>query len=160
MLTMNQPLNLIKTPTRTLFAWAQLGYVGLVLFFEFFDLLLPEGGSRIVDRAAGADFVTLTTVALPIVAVLLATQVAPVLPERKLIAFIALIEYGVIVLFGLISFLLGLGAVTGNLPGLDLMAYVVLRLAGLAIAALAGFYVLNKWTGGNGSVNPSPPSAF
>jgi hypothetical protein len=138
--------NLTKVPLRTLFAWALLGYVALDLFFEFVDWLLPEGGSSLVDRSAGADFVTLTKVGLPMVALLLATQVAPPLRESKLMALIALAEYGAIVLFGLITFLLGLGAMNG-VDASDLLGYLVLSLAGLAIAALAGLYAFRIWSG-------------
>ena len=67
---------------RLLAAWALVGYAGLHLAFAFFDWLLP-GDGNLADRSAGAGFTNLVVLAMPVVAVLLATQIQPTLPRAK-----------------------------------------------------------------------------
>jgi len=134
-------MNLTTVPFRRLFTWALLGYVALVVFFTLVGWLAPEGNSTFVDRALGADFTTVVTVGLPVVAVLLATVVAPPLPEGRMVALVAVGLYGVIVFFGLITFLLGLSKLD---DALDALRYVLISVAELALAALAGLYTLTK----------------
>ena len=62
---------------RALAAWASVGYAGLVLFFAFIDWILPGGDGTFSGRSASADFVGTYTLALPVLAVLLAAHVTP-----------------------------------------------------------------------------------
>ncbi len=95
---------------RLVAAWALVGYAGAYLAFAFFDWLLPGDGT-IAERSAGANFTNLVVLAMPVVAVLLATHVQPTLPRAKTIVTVALIEYAAILLFGLLALLIGVGAV-------------------------------------------------
>jgi hypothetical protein len=134
-------MNLTAVPVRRLFVWALLGYVALVVLFTLVGWLAPDGGGTLVDRAAGSDFTTLVTVGLPVVSVLLATEVRPTLPESRMVALVAVAMYGVILAFGSVTFLLGLGKLD---DALDALRYVVIGVAELALAALAGYYALLK----------------
>ena len=153
---------------RSLAAWALVGYAGLHLAFAFFDWILPGTGTLSV-RSAGASFTSLAEMAMPVIAVLLATQVQPMLSSAKLIATIALVEYAVIVVLGLLTLLIGVGAVADARIGsahqsLDVLAYFVLGLGRLALAAIAGIVSYQAFTRLGGSIsvgstrpNPSAP---
>src|SRR5262245_15055201 len=93
---------------RNLVVLALLSYAGLILIFAFFDWLIPS--SRMIglaQRSYVADFVGVFTIALPVLDVLLATRIAPALPNARRVALIALIEYAVTLLFGVITLIIG-----------------------------------------------------
>ena len=109
-------------------------------------------------------FVEVVPVALPLVAVLLATHVRPVLAQGRLVTLGALIEYGVSALFGLVTMLAGfigrvssasdLGGGDGVRVGFeDLLA----RLAWLGVLGVAGFVVLRVYLGAYVTPKPRPP---
>ena len=129
---------------RLLAAWALLGYIALVLFFEFFDWILPDGGT-FSGRTILSNFVTIETIAMPVLAVLLAAHVAPVLPMARTMALVALIEYAIILFFGLMTLLIGLGSVFDGVEeandAFDALGYLVLGLARLGLAAIAALVV-------------------
>jgi hypothetical protein len=131
---------------RTLFAWALLGYVALQLFFEFFLWIVPARGTSLAARSFSAGFVGLYTIALPLLAVLIASQISPMLTQAKLMAAIAVLEYLAAVLFGALAYLLGIiqafDYVDGARGALMALRYLVMDAAELAIAALAGYAVL------------------
>ncbi|MEV6967523.1 hypothetical protein AB0M47_20705 [Hamadaea sp. NPDC051192] len=131
---------------RPLFAWALLGYVALQLFFTFFGWLLPSRDTTFSSRSASAGFVTLYTIVLPLLALLIATQITPILAVSKLMAAIALVEYLVVLFFGLISFLLGLGRtfdyVNSARSAFGALEHFVMGLAELGVAALVAYAVL------------------
>jgi hypothetical protein len=155
---------------RSLAAWALVGYAGLHLIFAFFDWVLPGNGT-LSTRSAGADFTTLVVMAMPVAAVLLATQVQPVLAAAKTIAAIALVEYAVIVVLGLLTLLIGVGAVadarvSSANQSFDVLAYFVLGLASLVLAAIAGLVSYQAFTRHGGTISmggsrstPAPPAA-
>lgn len=154
---------------RPLFSWALVGYVALHLLFAFLFWIAPTGGS-FGARARSADFVSIYTIALPLLAVLIAIHVYPILPASKFIAGIALIEYAVALLFGVITFLIGLGYAfsSADTAGgvLGAFRYMVMGAFGLAFLALAGYAVLRAFQSLGGRLpdvsalrRQSPPTA-
>jgi len=139
------PQNAVKS-LRPFFAWALLGYVALLLFFEFLGWILPSGHDTFTSRSYFADFVNLYTIALPLLALLIATQIAPVLAGSKLMSAIALVEYAVVLFFGVITFLLGLGRAFDTVNRVDsafgALRHVVMSLVELGLVALAAWAVL------------------
>jgi hypothetical protein len=154
---------------RSLAAWALVGYAGLHLVFAFFDWILP-GNSTLSARSAGSGFTYLVEMAMPIVAVLLATQVQPTLQSAKMIATVALVEYAVILVLGLLTLLIGVGAVadariSNANQSFDVLSYFVLGLGRLALAAIAGLASYQAFTRLGGSISmggtrpsPTPPA--
>jgi hypothetical protein len=119
--------------------------------FAFFDWILPGTGSTLSGRSAGADFTSLVVMAMPVVAVLLAIQVQPMLSTAKTIAMIALVEYAVIVVLGLLTLLIGIGyvadaGVSSANQSFDVLAYFVLGLGRLGLAAIAGLVSYQAFT--------------
>ncbi len=161
---------------RLVAAWALVGYAGLYLAFAFVDWLLPGDGT-FAERSwsATAGVTNLALLAMPVVAVLLATQVQPTLPQAKTTAAVALVEYAAIVLFGLVTLLIGVGAISNQPSGnanraFDTLAYFVLGTGRLALAAVGGLVAYQAFTrlGGalpvgikwqtSGSTPPRPPA--
>jgi hypothetical protein len=159
---------------RMLAAWALVGYAGLYLVFAFFDWMLPGDGD-LADRSAGAGFTNLAVLAMPVVAVLLATQVQPTLARAKTIIAVALVEYAAILLFGVFALLIGVGAISDGPFGsanrtFDVLGYFVLGAGRLALAAVAGLVAYQAFTrlGGalpvgikwqrSGTTPPPPPA--
>jgi len=151
---------------RNLAAWALVGYVALFLFFEFFQWILPGGSFS--TRSANADFRSILIMGLPVLAVVLAVHVAPVVAGARLIAAIALLEYAVAVFFGLITLLIGLGAVFDRVDSasdsIGALGYLVLGLAELGLIAIAALVVWRAYSGLGGTLTiprsrPAPPAA-
>lgn len=94
---------------RLVFVAALLGWVAVVVFFEFLDWLLPMPGDTFASRSYSANFATLQTIAFPLVAVLIAAVVTPALEFAKLTSAAALVLYAVIGFFDAVTFLIGLG---------------------------------------------------
>jgi hypothetical protein len=94
---------------RHLAAVALLAGNGVFLFLGISDLLFVVtgwAGQFGVRSAATFDsFAGPVAIALPLLAALLATHVAPVLPQARIILLAALVEYGVSALFGVITYL-------------------------------------------------------
>jgi len=169
-------LGRVTSSPRALAIWALLAWAALVLFFAFLAWIFPTSASAFTSRSAGVfnDFAGLTTIAVPVLAVLLAVHVEPALPEAKLVAFIALIEYAFALLFGVLTFLIGLGAAFSNLDdpdgafysfgeALSGIRYLALGLVQLALLAIAMLVVYRAFTGLGGRlpINPTsrPPAA-
>jgi hypothetical protein len=156
---------------RTLAVWALLGYAAVVLLFAFFDWLLPSDPRGFSARSADAGFVSVVTMAAPVLAVLLAAYIARPLSVTRLAAFIALIEYAVVLLFGGLALLIGLPAAF-DLPGggyavggaLDALGYLVIGLVELAVVAIAALAVWRVYVDFGGQVplrrgTATPPPA-
>jgi hypothetical protein len=148
-MTTPNPTRALPAEPRQLAAWALVGYAGLHLVFAFFSWVLPDGATLGV-RSVDAGFTSLAEIALPVLAVLIATGVHP---QAKLIATVALLEYVVILLFGVLTLLIGLG-VYGGSPrgGYNALVFFVLGLGRLALAAIAGLVVYQAWTRLGGSL--------
>lgn len=142
---------------RTLAAWALLGFVALFLFFELVSLVLPHG--TLSGRAAGANFRSLIVMAMPFLAVALARYVSPPLTGAALISLIAVIEYGVALVFGLLTLLIGLPAVLDGInnaqSGFGAFTYVVMGLATLVLIAIAGYATLRTVSGDTTAAPPN-----
>lgn len=138
------------TTLRPYFAWALLTYAAAELFFIFLNWLLISGGTNIFQRSYRTDTTTLTTVGLPMLAVLITTQVKPVLSIAKNVALVALAEYLIILLFGGLTFLLGLIHMIDFVHDIQsqvaALSYLVFALLGFALAGLAGFATWRIYT--------------
>ncbi len=135
------------------------------LLFALVDLVLaPDQAARFgvslgfavrADNAYG-DFVGLVPVFFPLVAVLLATHVKPAAGKAQLITLIALIDYGVAGLLGLITMFVGfIHEATSN----EIVSgFVTLlgRLVWLAVFAFAAFVVLRVYLGAYVVAKPKP----
>lgn len=126
------------TPLRPLFAWALLGYAALQIFFTFARWIEPNGLS-FPHRAVNADFTTLITIGFPILAVLVAVLIKPVLSMAKIMAAVAIAEYAAILSLGGMAFIVGLVR-AGDFDQISsILSYFVLGVAELLIAALCAF---------------------
>ena len=125
---------------RPLFAWALLAYAGAELFFIATNWWLPGSGGNLFERSLRVDTTTLTTVGLPILALLLTAWVKPALAMAKTVALVALAEYLIILLFGGLTFALGLAQLFDVAHGpegaLAIFSHVVFAFLGFAIAAM------------------------
>lgn len=126
---------------RPLFAWALLGYAAIEIFFTFANWFKPTGGS-FTARAQGADFTTLVGIGFPMLAVLIATQLKPVLGFARLVTLIALGEIAAVLLLGSMAFLIGLPNAVLRNDSISMGGYLIFSVAGLAFAALVGFACL------------------
>lgn len=161
---MTNPLGRSVASPRALGAWALLGYVALFLFFAFFRWILPGGSFS--GRSAGAEFRSLFEMAMPLVAVLLAVYVNPPLPGARIMAGIAVVEYAISLFFGLVTLLIGLGAVLDGVNNphdmMNALAYLVLGAASLVLIAIAGYVCLRAFLGAGGlrpTGRPTTPAA-
>lgn len=136
---------------RPLIAWGLLAYVAVTGFFALLTWLVPTGGSDIFGRSWNAnDAVTgLVLISLPVLAVLIAKG-------SKLIAFVALAEYAFIVLFGLLTFLIGLlhtGDIIHDAPSaFNSFAAILLDVIRLGLAALAALLTFRIFTALGGKI--------
>jgi hypothetical protein len=128
-------------PLRPLFAWALLGYAAIEIFFTFANWIKPTGGS-FTARAHGTDFTTLISIGFPLLAVLIATQIQPVISLARVITLIALGELAAVLLLGGLAFLIGIPHAMFSTNAFSMGAYMIFSLAGLVFAALAAFACL------------------
>jgi hypothetical protein len=144
------PLGGALSSPRTLAAWVLVGYVALFLFFEFVELVLP-GGASFSGRAAGADFRSLFVMAMPVLAVLLASYVSPPVPGARLLTVVALLEYCVALTFGLLTLLIGAPSVLDGInnaqSGFGAMRYFVMGLMELVLIAIAAYVTVRALSG-------------
>jgi hypothetical protein len=120
--------------------------------------LIPTGQGSKLTEAMDSEFgyaIDATTIGLPILAVLITSHVAPVVRQAKTFSLIALIEYGVTVILGLISMI---GGLLYELDQVKTNQYTYLttptviislfgRLALIALVGVAGFFVLRVFLG-------------
>lgn len=130
----------VTKPLRELAALVLLGANAVLLFVGLIRLLVD-------DDSAGSSFfafVGVEATVLPLLAVLLATHVRPVVPKAKLITQVALGEYAAGALFGALTFLIWL---VGRLAEdvLDALLGLLTRVAWLAVFAVAGYLVYRIW---------------
>ena len=153
---------------RALAAWALLAYTALFLFFVFFSWLLGPGS--FTGRSASAGFRNLFELAFPVVAVIIATYITPVLPGARVMALIALAEYAFALFFGVITLLIGLIGVLSNVntawDSFNALQYLVMGVAALVLIAIAGYLTLRAYQSLGGRVPtftprtpPVPPAA-
>jgi hypothetical protein len=134
--------------------------VALAEFFAFIVWLAGDehftAHERFTARSADAagTFTDLFLMSLPVAAVLLATKLTPALDMARTIVTVALAEYGVAVVLGLITFLIGLGnAFDGNSSVFGIQT-LVLGLGRLILIAIAGYYTYGQFTEMGGRLTP------
>jgi hypothetical protein len=149
---------------RPLFAWTLLAFVAISLFFALLAWLVPSDGTTIFSRSwdANGSVTGLILIALPLLAVLITSVVRPVVGGAKLMAFVALVEYAFIVLFGLLTFLLGLAYVVDVIhdarSSFSAFSGILLALLRLVLAALAAVATWRTFTALGGKI-PLPQTA-
>ncbi|WP_433117996.1 hypothetical protein [Micromonospora sp. CA-246542] len=137
----------LTKPLRELGALALLGANAVFLFVGLLRLLIPADYTDFTGRAGSSffSFVGVEAVVLPLLAVLLATHVAPVLPKAKLITQVALGEYAVSALFGTLTMLIWTVGRLAEGELLDALLGVLTRFAWLVIFAVAAWVVFTIW---------------
>ncbi|MEV1289030.1 hypothetical protein [Micromonospora sp. NPDC049679] len=143
------PASQITKPLRELAALVLLGANAVFLFVALLTLLFPDSefsGEFTLRAAASFDgFIGLDNIVLPILAVLLATHIQPAVGRAKLITVVALVEYAVSVVFGvLFGLLIGLVALFERSVWVAFQTLLV-RLAWLAVLGVAAYAVLTLW---------------
>ncbi|RZU73376.1 hypothetical protein EV384_1779 [Micromonospora kangleipakensis] len=138
----------LTKPLRELAALVLLGANAVLLFVGLFRLLVPTDDYSTFSGRAGFTFfifVGVESTVLPVLAVLLATHVRPVLPKAKLITQVALGEYAFGAFFGALTFLIWLVGRLAEAEVLDALLGLLTRAAWLAIFAVAGYVVFKVW---------------
>ncbi|WP_433316590.1 hypothetical protein [Micromonospora chersina] len=138
----------LTKPLRELAALVLLGANAVLLFVGLLRLLVPVDDYSTFSGRAGSTFFTfvgLESTVLPVLAVLLATHVRPVLPKAKLITQVALIEYAVSAAFGALTFLIWMVGRLADGEVLDAFLGLLTRVAWLAVFAIAAFVVFKIW---------------
>ncbi|MEV4625631.1 hypothetical protein AB0J90_05000 [Micromonospora sp. NPDC049523] len=138
----------ITQPLREPAALVLVGANALLLFVAVINLLIPRGEGDEFTRRAGSsfgDFVGLTAILLPLLAVLLATHLQPVVAQAKLVTQVALVEYAVSALFGALAVLAWLVGVLADGEFRQAFTGLLTQIAFLAIFAVAAFLVFKVW---------------
>jgi hypothetical protein len=137
----------LTKPLRELGALALLGANAVFLFVGLLRLLIPNDYRGFTDRAGDLffSFIGVEAVVLPLLAVLLATHVAPVLPKAKLITQVALGEYAVSALLGTLTMLIWTVGRLAEAEILDAFLGLLTRFAWLVIFAVAAWVVFTIW---------------
>lgn len=152
-------------PYRQLVAFVLLAVPALYLVFAFADLFMTteDWADRFTFRATASttgiatvtdSFLSVWTALLPILAVLIATHLRPLVSQAKIITIIAAIEYAVAALFGFIAlFAAFIGDLNGdNVFGAERKARfaiegMLLRVAVLAVIVVALLLVFRVYVG-------------
>ncbi|MEU5907642.1 hypothetical protein [Micromonospora sp. NPDC047527] len=137
----------LTKPLRELGALALLGANAVLLFVGLLRLLSPNDYADITDRAGGAffAFIGVEAVALPLLAVLLATHISPIVPKAKLITQVALGEYAFSALLGTLTMLVWTVGRLAEAEILDALLGVLSRFAWLIIFGVAAWVVFTVW---------------
>ncbi|SCL19566.1 hypothetical protein GA0070624_1788 [Micromonospora rhizosphaerae] len=138
----------VTKPLRELTALVLLGANAVLLFVGLIRLLVPaDGFGTFTDRAGSTffAFVGVESTVLPLLAVLLATHLRPVVPKARLITQVALGEYTAGALFGALTFLIWLVGRLAEGELLDALLGMLTRVAWLAVFAVAGYLVNRIW---------------
>jgi len=142
-----RPVGQYLRPLRDLAAWA-LVVAPAVLLFVAIIRLIPDGDG-FANRAQDSfySFVNLPTTFFPLAAVVLALLVQPPHPKARLITLIAAVEYAVAAFFAVVfGILVGLIQIAG-FSLRTAFEELLVRVAWLAVFALAGFAVYRIWRG-------------
>jgi hypothetical protein len=146
---------------RPLTAWTLLALAGTIILFGFLDWIFPVGPRDFPDRFGVGAFTELAVLVAPVLALLIATKVGPVLAHAKLIGAVALIEYAVALLLGVLAFLITLAGRFEGLHEDGLYAFggalqavggIIQTLLLLALLALAGLWTFRIYSGIGGTL--------
>jgi hypothetical protein len=141
---------------RPLTAWALVALAGTIIFFGFLAWIFPPSPTDFPDRFGLDGFTSIIVLAAPLLAVLVATKLGPVLAHARLVGSVALIEYAVALLLGTLAFLITLAGRFEGLHDEGFYAFggVVQALGGiletlllLALLALAALWTYRIYTG-------------
>ncbi|MEV6690207.1 hypothetical protein AB0M35_01840 [Micromonospora sp. NPDC051196] len=138
----------VTRPLRELAAIVLLGANAVLLFVGLIRLLTPQGAYSTVTGRAGSAFfafIGLEAVVLPVLAVLLATHIAPVVPRAKMITQLALIEYAVSAVLGGLTLLVWVVGRLAEAQIFDAFTGMLARAAWVALFGLAGYVVWSIW---------------
>ncbi|WP_433537106.1 hypothetical protein ACQPZK_04660 [Micromonospora sp. CA-249363] len=137
----------LTKPLRELGALALLGANAVFLFVGLLRLISPAEYTDFTGRAGSSffSFIGVEAVVLPLLAVLLATHVAPVLPKAKLITQVALGEYAFSALLGTLTMLIWTVGRLAQAEIFDALLGVLTRFAWLVIFAVAAWVVFTIW---------------
>ncbi|MGN9774197.1 hypothetical protein ACTMS0_00230 [Micromonospora sp. H33] len=141
------PASQLTRPLREPAAFVLLGANAVFLFVGLIRLLAPTGFGTFTGRAGSAffAFAGIEAVVLPLLAVLLATHLRPVVPKAKLITQVAVGEYAVSAALGGLTFLIWSFGRLAEGEVTDAFLGVLTRLAGLALLLIAGYAVYRIW---------------
>lgn len=142
------PASQVTRPLRELAAIVLLGANAVFLFVGLIRLLTPQGAYSTVTGRAGSAFfafIGLEAVVLPVLAVLLATHLAPVVPRAKLITQVALVEYAVSAVLGGLTLLVWMVGRLAEAQIFDALTGMLTRAAWVALFGLAGYLVWSIW---------------
>jgi len=140
---------------RTLTAWALLALAGLLILFGFLTWILPARELDLVARFDTGPFTSLAVLVAPLLAVLVAARLGPPIPRATLVGLVALIEYAVALLLGVLAFLVTLALQFDDLGHgiyvfgsiLQRIGDILVTLLQLALLALAGLWTHRIFTG-------------
>ena len=142
---------------RDVAAYALVGSAAVFLFVAIIRLI-PDGSGQFADRTANSfyGFVSVETTLFPLGAVLLALMVQPRHPKARLIVLAALVEYAAAAFFGVFfGLLVGLINVAANSGARAALEELLIRVAWLAVFAVAAYAVFQIWQ--NMFTTPRPP---
>ncbi|GIJ11364.1 hypothetical protein ACFFMR_28165 [Micromonospora andamanensis] len=142
------PARQVTGPLRELVALVLLGANAVFLFVGLIRLLTPQGAySTVTGRAANSffAFIGIEAVVLPVLAVLLATHLAPTVGRAKLITQVALVEYAVSAVLGGLTLLIWVVGRLAEAQLFDAMTGLLTRVAWVALFAAAGYVVWSVW---------------
>ncbi|WP_405094451.1 hypothetical protein [Micromonospora sp. NBC_01412] len=141
------PARQLTDPLRELIAFVLLGANAVLLFVGLIQLLAPTDYSTFYSRAGSSffSFAGLEATVLPVLAVLLATHVAPVVPRARLITQVALGQYAFGALLGVLTLLIWTVDRLAKAEVLDAFLGLLTRIVWLAIFATAAFVVVRIW---------------
>ncbi|MFG2060526.1 hypothetical protein ACGFIK_03815 [Micromonospora sp. NPDC048871] len=142
------PADQVTRPLRELAALVLLGANAVFLFVGLIRLLAPQGAYSTVTGRAGSAFfafIGLEAVVLPVLAVLLATHIAPAVPKAKLITQVALIEYAISAVLGGLTLLVWLVGRLAEAQIFDALTGLLTRVAWVALFGVAAYVVWSVW---------------
>ncbi|HEX5201907.1 MAG TPA: hypothetical protein VFW27_18425 [Actinoplanes sp.] len=134
-------------PLRDLAVYALVGAAAIFIFLALLDLI-PDGQGQFSYRtqASFGAFVNLETIGFPLAAVLLAVLVQPRHPKAQLIVLVAVIEYAVMALFGIVfGVFIGLINEADHNGARSALEGLLARVAWLAVFAVAAYAVFQIW---------------
>ncbi|MFI5890806.1 hypothetical protein ACIA5D_11890 [Actinoplanes sp. NPDC051513] len=134
-------------PLRDLAVYALVGAAAVFIFLALLDLI-PDGQGQFSFRtqASFGAFINLETIGFPLAAVLLSLLVQPRHPKAQLIVLVAVIEYGLMALFGIFfGVLIGLINEADHNGARSALEGLLDRVAWLAVFAVAAYAVFQIW---------------
>ncbi|MEV4488783.1 hypothetical protein AB0K04_01550 [Micromonospora coxensis] len=142
-----QARNLTR-PLRELAALVLLGANAVLLFVGLIRLLAPANEYSTFSGRAGStffSFVGIEATVLPLLAVLLATHVSPVVGRARQITQAAVAEYAFGALLGALTFLIWLVGQLAEAEVLEALLGTLTRAAWFAVFAIAAFVAYRVW---------------